>query len=92
VDVGWISRRTDDADTPHVPAQRLRVVFSMEGLDPQLVQAVRQGTYVVDPHAVADAIVRRERRQLADVLEALEVDGAPAGVPEDDSGTFPDAA
>jgi hypothetical protein len=64
----------------------------MDGLDPQLVQAVRQGTYVVDPHAVADAILRRDQRRLTDVLEALEVDGAAGGVPEDDSGTPPDAA
>ena len=64
----------------------------MEGVDPKLVQAVRQGSYVVDPHAVADAIVRREQRRLADVFEALEVDDPPASVPEDDPGTFPDAA
>ena len=64
----------------------------MEGIDPQLVQAVRDGSYVVDPYAVADAIIRRDRRRLAVVLEALEGD-APAVLPEeDDSGTFPDAA
>jgi hypothetical protein len=64
----------------------------MEGVDPQLVHAVREGTYVVDPHAVAGAILRRDRQRLADVLEALEADGAPGPVAEDDSGTFPDAA
>ncbi len=63
----------------------------MEGIDPQLVQAVRDGTYVVDPHAVADAIVRR-RRPLTGVLEALECDAPPAAVHEEDPGTFPDAA
>ena len=64
----------------------------MEGVDPQLVQAVRQGTYVVDPRAVADAMVRREGRQLGSVLEALEREGAAGAVAEDDTGTFPDAA
>jgi hypothetical protein len=64
----------------------------MDGVDPQLVQAVREGTYVVDPRAVADAIVRREGRRLADVLEALEGDGAAPSIAEDDTGTFPDAA
>jgi hypothetical protein len=71
---------------------RVRVVFAMEGVDPQVVQAVRDGRYVVDPHAVADAIVRRGGQRLTGVLEALERDVAPARVPEDDSGTFPDAA
>lgn len=64
----------------------------MEGVDPQLVQAVRQGKYVVDPRAVAGAILRRDQRRLADVLEAIEVHDAPGRVAEDDSGTFPDAA
>jgi hypothetical protein len=64
----------------------------MDGVDPQLVQAVREGTYVVDPRAVADAIVRRGGRRLSDVLEALERDGAAPRVAEDDTGTFPDAA
>jgi hypothetical protein len=64
----------------------------MDGVDPQLVQAVREGTYVVDPRAVADAIVRRQRRRLADVLEALEDDSAAPSIAEGDTGTFPDAA
>jgi hypothetical protein len=67
-------------------------VFSVEGIDPQLVQAVRDGSYVVDPRAVADAIIRRERIQLAGVLEALECDAPPALADEGDAGTFPDAA
>ena len=64
----------------------------MEGVDPQLVAAVRGGTYVVDPHAVAEAIVRRERQLLANVLEALDVDDAPPCVAEDDAGAGPYAA
>jgi hypothetical protein len=64
----------------------------MEGIDPQLVQAVRDGSYVVDPDAVAGAILRRGRQRLAGVLEALECDAPPVLAEEDDSGTFPDAA
>jgi hypothetical protein len=64
----------------------------MEGVDPQVVQAVRQGTYVVDPKAVADAIVRRSGPGLTHVLESLERDLAATGVAEDDTGTFPDVA
>jgi hypothetical protein len=71
---------------------RVKVVFSMEGLDPNLVQAVRQGTYVVDPRAVADAILRRNGDGLSDVLEALERDSAAIQVAEDDPGARPDAA
>jgi hypothetical protein len=64
----------------------------MEGIDPQLVQAVREGSYVVDPRAVAGAIMRRERKRLAGVLEALECDAPPVLAEEDEPGTFPDAA
>ena len=71
---------------------RVRVVFAMEGVDPQVVQAVRDGKYVIDPHAVADAILRRSGPGLAGVLEALEHDAGAGGVTEDDPGTFPDAA
>jgi hypothetical protein len=64
----------------------------MEGVDPQVVQAVRDGKYVIDPRAVADAILRRSGPQLSRVLETLEHDAATGGVNEDDPGTFPDAA
>jgi hypothetical protein len=64
----------------------------MEGIDPQLVHAVREGTYVVDPRAVAEAIIRRERQQLADVFEALELSDAPVIADEDEPGARPDAA
>jgi hypothetical protein len=75
-----------------VTGTRVRVVFSMEGIDPQLVHAVREGTYVVDPRAVAEAIIRRERQQLADVFEALELSDAPVIADEDEPGARPDAA
>jgi len=64
----------------------------MEGVDPQVVQAAREGKYAVDPREVADAIVRRGGPQLPGVLKALERDIAPGEVTEDDPGTFPDAA
>jgi hypothetical protein len=72
------------------PAWR-KVVLPMERVDPELVNAVRNGTYVVDAHLVADAILRRhervaEARRLAGVLEALERDGRTAGGAEDDAG------
>ena len=69
----------------------------MNGVDPLLIQAVREGTYVVDPHAVAGAMLRRheDRREagrLAGMLESLERDDVAGGRPERDSGSFPDLA
>ncbi|HEX8076107.1 MAG TPA: hypothetical protein VF545_14120 [Thermoleophilaceae bacterium] len=44
------------------------------GIDPELMRRVAAGEYVVDPHAVADAIVRRsvERREARRFLGMLE--------------------
>ena len=59
----------------------------MSRVDPKLVKAVREGTYVVDPHAVAEAMVeRQEWLRVATVLEALERHGFAGAGPEDDSG------
>ena len=63
----------------------------MTGVDPALVKRVREGTYEVDPHAVAGAIVGRlERariaRRLSEVLEAAEVDERTAGPDEPEPG------
>ena len=74
-----------------------KVVLPMERVDPELVKAVRAGTYVVDPRLVADAIVRRhseraEAVRLAGVLEALEVDGRPVGGEQDHAGSVGDGA
>ena len=49
------------------------------GIDPELMRRVRAGEYVVDPHAVADAIIRRRSdraavRRLSRVLVAGELD------------------
>jgi hypothetical protein len=61
------------------------------GIDPELQRRVRAGEYAVDPHAVADAIVRRaaERagtRRLSPVLVARELDGLAAPVEQPDAG------
>jgi hypothetical protein len=66
----------------------------MNGVDPQLLQSVREGTYVVDPHAVAGAMLqrhrdRREAGRLARMLESVERDDLARGCPEDDSGPLP---
>ena len=62
------------------------------GIDPELMRRVRAGEYVVDPHAVAAAILRRSAdlaaaRRLSRVLVAGEL-GGPAIRP-DEPGTRP---
>jgi hypothetical protein len=69
-------------------AGMVRLVVAMDGVDPALVKALAQGTYVVDPRAVADAIIRRnediaEARSLSRVLVAAQLDRQ-AIVPADD--------
>jgi hypothetical protein len=61
----------------------IRLFATMDGIDPALMKALDEGTYVVDPRAVADAIMRRhekmaEARRLA-VLVAAQLDGAAVG-------------
>lgn len=68
------------ADTAAV----IRLFATMDGVDPALLRALEEGTYVVDPHAVADAILRRreqlaEARELSRVLIAAQLDEAAAG-------------
>jgi hypothetical protein len=55
----------------------------MDGVDPALLKALEEGTYVIDPRAVADAIVRRQEqmvevRRLA-VLVAAQLDDLAVG-------------
>jgi hypothetical protein len=74
-----------------------KVVLPMERVDPDLVKAVRNGTYVVDPRLVAGAMLRRHERlaeaeRLAAVLEARERNGGSVGGAEADSGAWPDVA
>jgi hypothetical protein len=56
----------------------------MDGVDPALLRALEEGTYVVDPRAVADAMLRRrerlaEVRRLSQVLIAAQVDDFAGG-------------
>jgi hypothetical protein len=64
----------------------IRLFATMDGVDPALLKALEQGTYVVDPHAVAEAVLRRheqvaEARRLA-VLVAAQLDGPAIGCAE----------
>ena len=57
------------------------------GIDPELMRRVAAGEYVVDPHAVAAAILRRhadraEARRLSRMLVAGELDGLAAAPDE----------
>jgi hypothetical protein len=61
----------------------IRLFATMDGVDPALLRALETGTYVVDPHAVAEAILRR-REQLAEarrlaVLVAAQLDDPAVG-------------
>ena len=72
-------------------------VVCMDGVDPQLVQAVRDGSYSVDPRAVADAIMRRserlrEARRISRVLVAGEVRDGSVGPADDEPGPRADVA
>ena len=54
------------------------------GIDPELMRRVASGEYVVDPHAVAAAMMRRradldEVRRLSKVLIARQDDGLAPG-------------
>jgi hypothetical protein len=56
----------------------------MQTIDPDLVGRVAAGEYEIDPHAVAEAMLRRharlnELRQLSRVLVPADVKRAPAG-------------
>jgi hypothetical protein len=60
-------------------------------IDPELMRRVTSGDYVVDPQAVAAAIMRRgadraEARRLSRVLVAGERDGFPAAADQPQSG------
>ena len=66
-------------------------------MDAALADALREGRYVVDPRAVADAILARSGGddrppRLAAVLEALERDSRAGAVAKDDAPPRLDAA
>lgn len=55
--------------------------------------AVRTGSYSIDPHAVAAAILgRHDAPVLTEVLEALERDSVAVAVEDDDAGAGADLA
>ena len=74
-----------EASEPRVEtAAVIRLLSTMDGVDPTLLQAIERGTYVVDPHAVAEAMLRRrdqlaEARRLAVLVAAQVQDGAVDG-------------
>lgn len=74
-----------EASVPRVTsAAVIRLFPTMDHIDPALLQALETDTYVVDPRAVADAIVRRheqlaEARRLSAMLVAAQVDDAAVG-------------
>jgi hypothetical protein len=39
----------------------IKLLSRLDGVDPTLAAAIQTGTYVVDPHAVAEAIMRRKQ-------------------------------
>jgi hypothetical protein len=72
-------------------------VVCMDEVDPQLVRAVRDGSYTVDPRAVAEAIMRRserlrEARRISRVLIAGEGRDGSVGAPDDEPGPRADVA
>ena len=74
-----------EASAPRaVTAAVIRLFATMDGVDPALLKALEDGTYVVDPRAVAEAMLRRreqlaEARRLSHVLIAAQVDDLAAG-------------
>jgi hypothetical protein len=82
---------------PAAPAAVIRLFTTMAGVDPALRMALEQGTYVVDPYAVAEAILRRheqvaEARRLSRMLIAAELDEPAAGRPHGDPSAGADVA
>jgi hypothetical protein len=74
------------------PAAVIRLFATMDHVDPTLLKALEEGTYVVDPRAVADAIFRRheqlaEARRLTAVLVAAQVDDPAPGVAQQGNGS-----
>lgn len=75
----------------------IRLISKMDGIDPTLAQAIAQGTYMVDPAAVADAILRRhsdlaDARRLSEVLVAAQLDERTGGVAQSGPGAGADVA
>lgn len=61
-----------------------------DGIDPELMRRVRAGEYVVDPHAVAGAILRRQAdravaRRISGMLVAGQLDRGPVAPEQPDA-------
>jgi hypothetical protein len=57
----------------------------LQTIDPELRRRVADGTYVVDPHAVAEAMLRRRARlseavRFSRMLVAAKLDGHAGGI------------
>lgn len=75
----------------------IRLFATVDGVDTALLKALSQGKYVVDPRAVADAILRRqanlaEARRLSRVLVPAQLDDPSAGAAQDDAAAGADVA
>jgi hypothetical protein len=76
----------------------VRLFASMDGVDPALLKALDEGTYVVDPYAVAEAMLRRreelaEARRLSKMFVPVQVDGGAVARPDlDDPAAGADVA
>jgi hypothetical protein len=75
----------------------IRLFATMDGIDPSLLKALDEGTYVVDPRAVADAILRRQERmaevrRLAVLVAAQLDDSAIGGAQLDEPSAGADVA
>ena len=62
------------------------------GIDAALAERVRRGDYVVDAEAVAEAMMRRWRRESPVLVAAQPLDVPSAGVDEDEPAAGADAA
>src|SRR3954471_239435 len=75
----------------------IRLFATMDGIDPALLKALENGTYVVDPRGGAEAIVRRheqmaEVHRLAVHVAAQLDEGAIGGTQLGDSSAGADVA
>ena len=76
--------RADAAAATADAAPVIRLFATMDGVDPALLKALEEGTYVVDPHAVAEAMLRRreqlaEARRLSEMLVTAQIEERTVG-------------
>jgi hypothetical protein len=78
----WMEARPPRAE----PAAVIRLFATMDGVNASLAKAIANGTYVIDPHAVAAAMIERraEARRLSAVLESPQANGDAVGCEHDE--------